>query len=205
MKVCKKCGAVQNDDRSVCIDCGSVLGKSVSDEEEHNYNENLSEYIDDKSERTEDFYVSRSDKVIGILCIIIAVVCIFIMNTAGVRLKQIKSEPLGYAVDDISITIINSNLTMVSRPESVTKGIELLENAQVSACIAFFTALATFPMFLFPRLIWTLDNLKYTLRFRNFDMEPSDFSLSMHKFMKYLGFAVVIIAFIYALYYIYNA
>ena len=34
MKKCKKCGALQSDDRSVCLDCGSVLGRPMTDAEE---------------------------------------------------------------------------------------------------------------------------------------------------------------------------
>ena len=36
MKKCKKCGALQSDDRSVCLDCGSVLGRPMTEEEEEN-------------------------------------------------------------------------------------------------------------------------------------------------------------------------
>ena len=34
MKKCRKCGAVQNDDRTTCVDCGTVLGRPMSEEEE---------------------------------------------------------------------------------------------------------------------------------------------------------------------------
>lgn len=206
MKVCKKCGAVQNDDRSVCIDCGSVLGKSVSDEEEHNYNENLSEYIDDKSERTEDFYVSRLDKIIGILCIIIGLTCIFVMNNAGVRLKEIESDIQAYAVDDISSVIITANgVTTVLKPDSVSDDKKMLEYAYTSAGISLLFAVMSCLEFLCPKLIWKIESLKYTLWYRNFDDAPSDFAMIMHKFSKKAGFVIVIISFTYALYCIYRA
>ena len=65
MKKCKKCGAVQKDTRSVCIDCGTVLGKPLSEEETETVEEELQDNLHGMTERTEDFRVSRAD--IGLL------------------------------------------------------------------------------------------------------------------------------------------
>ena len=40
-KKCKKCGIVQNDERTICIECGNFLGKPLSKEESKHYNEEI--------------------------------------------------------------------------------------------------------------------------------------------------------------------
>ena len=34
MKKCKNCGALQSDDKTTCLDCGTLLGRPMTEEEE---------------------------------------------------------------------------------------------------------------------------------------------------------------------------
>lgn len=70
MKKCKKCNTVQNDSRSVCVECGAVLGKPMTEEEEYEVKASLEEKLDDLAEQSDDFYVPIKDRIIGVLCII---------------------------------------------------------------------------------------------------------------------------------------
>ncbi len=45
MKKCKKCNTVQNDNRSVCVECGAVLGKSMTKDEEYEVKASLEEKL----------------------------------------------------------------------------------------------------------------------------------------------------------------
>ena len=62
MQKCRKCGTVQDDSRSTCIDCGAVLPKPMTDEEEKAHEEALDDRLDGMAERTEDFYVPKMGK-----------------------------------------------------------------------------------------------------------------------------------------------
>lgn len=69
MKKCRKCGTVQDDSRSTCIDCGAVLPKPMTDEEEKAHEEALDDRLDGMAERTEDFYVPVWAKILGFVCV----------------------------------------------------------------------------------------------------------------------------------------
>lgn len=49
MKICKKCGAVQDDMRSTCIDCGELLPSVATDEDKKAMQKQL-DILSDKSE-----------------------------------------------------------------------------------------------------------------------------------------------------------
>ncbi len=83
MKKCKKCGALQSDDRSVCLDCGSVLGRPMTDAEEEAAEEALDDKLETMAERTEDFYVPLRDKIMGVICIIGIIAAFVLMGIAG--------------------------------------------------------------------------------------------------------------------------
>ena len=63
MKKCEKCGTPQKDSHFRCIECGAILGKPLSRAEEERMEEQISDYIADRAERTEDFYITRLDKI----------------------------------------------------------------------------------------------------------------------------------------------
>ena len=63
MKKCEKCGTPQKDSNFRCVECGAILGKPLSGAEEERMKEQISDYIADRAERTEDFYITRLDKI----------------------------------------------------------------------------------------------------------------------------------------------
>ena len=89
MKKCKKCGALQSDDRSVCLDCGTLLGRPMTEAEEAAEEDVLDDRLEAMAERTEDFYVPLRDKIMGIICIIGIVAAFVLMGIAGGE----KAEP----------------------------------------------------------------------------------------------------------------
>jgi hypothetical protein len=72
MKKCKKCGALQKDSRSTCIDCGEQLGPPLSKQEEKDIDMEVSKKIRKLSNRGDYFYISKLDRVIAILNLIAA-------------------------------------------------------------------------------------------------------------------------------------
>ena len=56
MKKCPMCGAIQNDSRSVCIDCGARLGTPMSKEDEVAIDEAMDGKLEEGGAKT-DFFI----------------------------------------------------------------------------------------------------------------------------------------------------
>jgi len=67
VKKCKACGAVQSDDRSTCIDCGTLLGRSLSETEEKSENAALEDALESQAIHAEDMRVGARESVLAIL------------------------------------------------------------------------------------------------------------------------------------------
>lgn len=201
MKKCKKCGALQSDDRSVCLDCGTLLGRPMTEAEEAAAEAVLDEKLSDMAERTEDFYVPLRDKIMGILCILGVVTGFLLVWCAGGAADSIKDilpdDPIiitGYYTTENGYTTVY--------PEGAEayshyyRRLDALEYATLGGIVAIVTLILAFPMLLFPRLMWRMATLKYRI-FYEWDTTPSDFALLMRKGITYILFGIGIIALLY--------
>ena len=74
MKVCKKCDAVQSDERRFCVDCGAVLGPPVDKKTAEEYNKKLGKKVN-KMADSGDFLARKPlDTVCGIAMLVLAVI-----------------------------------------------------------------------------------------------------------------------------------
>jgi len=64
MKLCKNCGTPQKDENFRCVECGAILPKPLSDREEEIIEEQISDYIDEAADRSDDFYVGTREKIL---------------------------------------------------------------------------------------------------------------------------------------------
>lgn len=200
MKKCRQCGAVQSDDRNTCLDCGAVLGRPLSEEEEQRMEEELSDALHGMSERTEDFYVSPIEKFLGIFSILAAVALVIMVNLIGgwsdaLEKQAIEAEGyLSYSVsgsgeihyvteDGVSGIIIGGN------PMRNTPAHRALESAAIAALVGIFCCIGAALFFLCPKFLWTMETLRFRLWYHNWDDTPSDFALIMYKVWKYVFFA----------------
>ena len=76
---------MQSDDRTTCVDCGTVLGRSMTEAEEAHAEAVLDDRLDGLAERTQDFYVSIPEKIMGILCILGVFAAVVMLNLVGVE------------------------------------------------------------------------------------------------------------------------
>lgn len=83
MKKCTKCGAIQNDNRHHCVDCGEKLGKPLSKSEALEIEEQLDNALDDMSDRTEDFYVPLRDKIMAVISVLGIIAAIILLILCG--------------------------------------------------------------------------------------------------------------------------
>lgn len=201
MKKCKKCGALQSDDRSVCLDCGTLLGRPLTEAEEAAAEAVLDEKLSDMADRTEDFYVPLRDKIMGILCVLGVIAAFVLVWCAGNA-----NDAIGDLLPDDTLIITGGYSTENGYTAIYPEGAENyshlyrrmdeLEHAILSGIAAIVTLILTFPMLLFPRLIWQLSTLKYRV-FYEWDTTPSDSALLFGKGVTYTLFGIGIIALLY--------
>ena len=195
MKKCKKCGAIQSDDRNLCVDCGALLGESVSEAEAARVEAEFADKIDTMGDRTEDFHVPVHERVLGIVSIVLAVLMLVSVWISGARLSSIRS--------DLHLTVIPSDdsggvkdflwIDDVFETDAATVAAiaqsESLERALLYGLIGAFCFGVSAALFLLPKLMWFLATLRYRLWF-DLDTSPSDFALGFIKVSKYAVFVL---------------
>ena len=198
MKKCKKCGALQSDGRSTCIDCGTALGRPLSEADEELAEALLNDKLDSMAERADDFYVPIRDKIMGVLCIIGIIAAIILINLCGMEKRQIENNiPDGVSVTQSGGAIIT--MSGGSAPDYVFPSARsnTLDQAQMFAIFSIVGFIGAGPMLFFPKFMWLLDTLKYRL-FYNWDTTPSYFALVMRKAATYILFAIGTCSILYA-------
>lgn len=199
MKKCKKCGALQNDDRSVCLDCGTILGRPLTEAEEAAAEEALDDKLEAMAERTEDFYVPLRDKIMGVLCIIGIIAAFVLMGIAGGEKAELKKElnatsPLvgeiiaGHYVTEEGYSYTNHSNGLGAHV-SHTRQIEKLNNVSLAGLCSIVFLITACPLLLFPRLMWKISTIRYRF-FYDWDTTPSDFALISRKIIAYSTFAI---------------
>ena len=196
MKRCTKCGAIQNDSRHHCIDCGEKLGKPLSEAEALEIEERLGNTLDDMSDRTEDFYVPLRDKIMGVISVFGIVAAIVLLILVGRANNEMEASiPDGVIVDrGAGFTTIISNGEIDYQYPSADK--ERIDNAGISALIALSCFAVAIPMLTIPKVMWFIDTLRYRIFF-NWDTSPSDFALFFRKAITYILFASGIMGVLY--------
>jgi len=190
MKKCKKCGAVQSDDRNTCIDCGTMLGHPMTEAEEEMVEDALDDKLDNMADKTEDFYVPVRDKIMGIICIIGIIAAVVLLALSISEYNRITSDiPEGVWVQQTEgaiVTMRGDDAPDYSYPTARTRA---LDSVQGYAFLGILSLIAACPMLFFPRFMWFLGTLKYRV-FYNWDTTPSYFALVMRKAVTYLLFGV---------------
>ncbi len=65
MKLCKKCGAYNSDERIFCVDCGEKLGGKLSQQEEEQLRKTAVETLEKLHNKTDPLHVNLLDKIMG--------------------------------------------------------------------------------------------------------------------------------------------
>ncbi len=197
MKKCRKCGALQNDDRTQCVDCGALLGAPMNETEETRTDAALDDKLDQMADHAADFHVSLRDKIFGILAILCVIAAVVLLNLAGVEKNKIP-EPIPDEMIILRDDISSAELTASRRRAALRR---TLDESRTAALCAIIACSAAAPMLLAPRLMWNLDTLKYRL-FYNWDTPPSWLAMFLRRGLTYVLFGGGVIAVIYG-YYLY--
>ena len=190
MKKCKYCGTPQSDERHTCVDCGKVLGKPLSEKEAAAVEDALDEKMDAMTDRTDTFYVSRTDKILGIIGVLGFIAALVLFCAALTELNHIwdaQKEALMQAVqsgDPSNVLQVSNaaNPTPYSRANDLDKSVGC-------ASIAIVFYLISVVLLLVPRLFWWWDTMRYRIRY-NHEPTPSAFDAACMKFFKYAGLLI---------------
>ena len=109
MKVCEKCGAINNNERFVCADCGEKLPAPVSKAYEAEKNERISDTGDKLMRESDPLAVTTFDRITGFVSVgglLLAVVLLFV----GARLQRFNPELILYSMLFFIVGIISSFL-----------------------------------------------------------------------------------------------
>ncbi len=188
MKKCRHCGAVQDDKRHRCIDCGERLPKSLDPKDEAEISAELDDKLNKMSDRTEDFYVPLRDKIMGVISILGIIAAIVLLIFVRYENSKIEASiPEGVIVDRGSgfTTIMSDGETEYEYPHAWKNRVDTAGTSGIIALVLFIIAT---PMLLIPRFMWFIDTMKYRL-FYGWDTSPSYFALVIRKVATYLLFA----------------
>jgi len=98
MKICKKCNAYNSDNRRYCVDCQTILGESISKEEELAVRENMDKKMNKLYRRDDPFYVDVYDKIIGVTSIAGLIILITVKFIIYMTNKLDEHSTLGFIV-----------------------------------------------------------------------------------------------------------
>ena len=109
MKVCEKCGAINNNERFFCADCGEKLPAPVSKAYEAEINWRISDTGDKLMRESDPLAVTTFDRITGFVSVdglLLAVVLLLI----GARLQRFNPELILYSMLFFIVGIISSFL-----------------------------------------------------------------------------------------------
>lgn len=193
MKKCKKCGALQGDDRTLCVDCGALLGDPMPADEQAKTEETLSETVSEMARRGEDFAVTPRARVLGILSIAAAAVLVFFFFHVMHTLDLLQAEiPDGVILTEGggSVTVLGSGEN--GDTEQTRLILMMQESLQTTlwwSLLGLFCFIPAALLLLVPKVMWYLSTVRYRLWFDG-DPSPSYFSLVAGKIIAYACFAV---------------
>jgi len=193
MKKCKNCGAILSDDKTVCLDCGATLGRSMTDAEEEIANETFESKLDNMTEQTDVFYIPLRDKLLSIVCLFGVVAAVILM----IFVDQAKDSLLNEIPDNVKVIVGKDITEVISDGNSdyiyPSRRMDELSGAAVSALAGILAFIVSALMLLAPRLMWLLSTWQYSL-FYGWDTSPSYWILKIRKFVTYLLFVIGVFA-----------
>lgn len=190
MKKCKNCGMVQSDDNTVCLDCSSPLGLSMSEGENKVAEASIKDKVNDMAERTDEFYISLRDKIMGYVCIGFIVVALVLIALAHHQYQQLNPNEVS------QITINDYTVTLPNGFDVPTPRMYQLKNVMNLGWICILVSASTCPLLLAPRFVWWLKTWKYRF-YHGWETPPSYYDTVSRKIVAGISFVISAIALIY--------
>ncbi|MBR7185414.1 MAG: hypothetical protein IKD37_07385 [Clostridia bacterium] len=188
MKKCDNCGAVQDDARTVCLDCGELLGRAMTDAEEHAHEAALSDKLTGMSERTEDFHVTPTARVLGMISIMAALVLAVMLPIISTRIERMQADYLtqmgATAVGDGSYIVQRGDSAAMVTGDLRAPAAKALEKTLICAVFGFICFGSSALFLLVPQVMWRFSTLRWRLWF-DAELRPTFFAASVYAVCKY--------------------
>ena len=189
MKQCKFCGTPQNNSRHICIECGRILGRPLSAEQEAAFEASAEKALQNAAEHTDIFLVTKKDRIlsaIGILLLLFALV-LFVNSTT--QLNQMHEARLE-AIRDAALSGDLSSIVISGTPDYVPPSREdYLRAADCASAVSLVCLAAAIPMMCIPRTVWALETLHMRFRY-HIEPDPSALDEWVFKHGKYIIFVI---------------
>ena len=190
MKKCDNCGAVQSDDRTTCIDCGTYLDRPLTNAEEEKAEAEMDAALAHSLDPTDNFTVPRRDKIMGWIALGGVVVCIVLLIIIGVMEGKYQPEypdvnPMHESI--YGITYLDPEKGPVTVRNPYVEQNRALERAANFAFAGIFLFAISAVAFSFPRLMWHMD----TARVRRYaweELTPTRWWVISNRFTQYGAF-----------------
>ena len=196
MKKCTKCGALQSDERNLCIDCGALLGASMSEAEENRAEEALDAALTGMTERAEDFHISPAERILGIVSILAVAVMIVVVSILGGR-KDALQIPDGVYVDrgdGVTVILGTEGEEITGQVQAILRQRDAIDHSIGYALLGMVLLGFSAIFFLLPKVVWWLSTLRWRF-YSDAEPTPSALYMAVDKFLKYCCCAVGVGAF----------
>lgn len=92
MKICKKCGAHNSDERNFCVDCAEALPAPVSENEAAEVKSKINKKMNALDNEADGFNVRIFDKVVGIIActVILAEIMLVLYGIYNVKVESVS-------------------------------------------------------------------------------------------------------------------
>ena len=189
MKLCKFCGTPQNNSRHICIECGRILGRPLSKEQDEAWQESTEQALQNAVYHTDIFCVTKKDRILSVIGIVLFLAALVLFSCSLTELNQRNDARL----DAIQNAILSGNAPSVII--SGTTGYippsreDYLRVASTAAAAALVCLAAAIPMMCIPRTVWALETLHVRIRY-HIEPDPSALDEWVFKHGKYIIFVI---------------
>ena len=190
MKKCKNCGMIQSNDNTVCLDCNSPLVSFLSEDENKQAEATLKKQVDNLADKTDEFYVSLRDRILGYTCFGFIVLALVLIGMAYHQYQQLTPQEVS------QITINDNTVTFPIAFENPTPRMKQLRDIMDLGWLCILISAMTCPLLLAPRFVWWLRTWKYRF-YHGWDTPPSYYDTVSRKIISYITFGLAALAQIY--------
>ena len=109
MKICRKCGAHNSDERNFCVDCAEALPAPASKQEEEKEKSKINKKLNALDNEADGFKVRVFDKIVGIIAcvVILAEIILVLCGIYNVKVEGV-TEAVMYTVTYLVLAAVFS-------------------------------------------------------------------------------------------------
>ncbi len=108
MKICKKCGALNSNNKWFCVDCGATLPKKLSATEEKQMHTEINDQIEEMYNQKDPYYINAFDKVTGVIAILGLIAIFAFIEFSAFTNREHSLEAAVYAIAFFAVAILDS-------------------------------------------------------------------------------------------------